>query len=142
MSTITRVELIDHVLDNLGVLVPGQASTPEIIDKVDKHINAIVEMYNNLEGFPYIADVGTASPPDGGEIELQYSLPLSDLIAWQVAPQFNLAGDAALKVAADEAEDMLKRLARPSKTRKVLQTDLQLRVGAIRNKPFNWTIGQ
>ena len=142
MATITRVELIDHVLDNLGVLVPGQASTPEIIDKVDKHIDAIVEMYNNLDGFPYIADVGTASPPDGGEIELQYSLPLSDLIAWQVAPQFNLAGDAALKIAADEAEDMLKRLARPAKTRKVLTTDLQLRVGAIRNRPFNWTTGQ
>lgn len=142
MATITRVELIDHVLDNLGVLVPGQASTPEIIEKVDKHIDAIVEMYNNLDGFPYIADVGTASPPDGGEIELMYSLPLSDLIAWQVAPQFNLAGDPALKVAADEAEEMLKRLARPAKTRKVLQTDLQLRVGAIRNNPFNWTVGQ
>ena len=142
MATITRVELIDHVLDNLGVLVPGQASTPETIDKVDKHIDAIVEMYNNLDGFPYIADVGTASPPDGGEIELQFSLPLSDLIAWQVAPQFNLAGDKDLKDAADAAEDMLKRLARPAKTRKVLTTDLQLRVGAIRNRPFNWTTGQ
>lgn len=142
MATITRVELIDHVLDNLGVLVPGQATTPEIIDKVDKHIDAIVEMYNNLDGFPYIADVGTASPPDGGEIELQYSLPLSDLIAWQVAPQFNLAGDPALKLAAMEAEDMLKRLARPTKTRKVLTTDFQLRAGAIRNRSFNWTTGQ
>ncbi len=142
MATVTRVELIDHVIDNLGILVPGQAATSEIIDKVDRHINAIVEMYNNLEGFPYIADVGTASPPDGGEIELQYALPLSDLIAWQVAPPFNLAGDPALKLAANEAEDMLKRLARPSKTRKVLSTDIQLRVGAIRNKPFNWTVGQ
>lgn len=142
MPSATRSELIDHVLDNLGVLVPGQAPSAETIEKVDKHIDAVVEMYNSLDGFPFIADVGTASPPDGGDIDLALVLPISDLIAWQVAAQFNLAGDPALKVAAMEAEDMLKRLARPTKTRRVLTTDLQLRAGAIRNRPFNWTTGQ
>ncbi len=142
MPSATRAELIDHVLDNLGVLVPGQAASAETIEKVDKHVDAVVEMYNSLDGFPFIADVGTASPPDGGDIDLALVLPLSDLIAWQVAPQFNLAGDASLKKAANEAEEMMQRLARPSKTRKVLTTDLQLRVGAIRNRPFNWTSGQ
>jgi len=139
-TTRTRRELIDAVLDNLGVLVPGQAPSDEEVGRVDSHIDSTIAELEAQE-IVYVANAGTASPPNGGEIELAIFNALADCLAWAVAPAFNLAGDPALKVISDQAEETLRRIQRPPRTRKLLTTDIQLRAGH-RYAPFNFTTGQ
>jgi len=139
-TTRTRRELIDAVLDNLGILVPGQAPSDEDVSAVDDHVDATIAELEAQE-ITYVADLGTPSPPSGGQIELSIFNSLADCLAWAVAPRFNLAGDPALKVISDQAEETLRRIQRPPRTRKLLRTDIQLRAGH-RYAPFNFTTGQ
>lgn len=141
MAFKTRRELIDQVLDALGVLVPGQAPSDEAVDRVDNILDPTLEMLSSLE-IVYVADAGTADPPANGEIGLDIFIPLANCIAWQIAGAFNLAGDPALKVINDQSEEILRRIGRPARTRKFLTTDRQLRLGNRRYVPFNFTSGQ
>ena len=122
MATKTRVELIDQVLDNLGVLVEGQSPTAEMRSKVDRLVDPHIASLENRE-ITYVADTGTANPPNGGEFEEALFLPLADSLAMRCAPSFNLAGDPSLKALALLGEDELQVLGRPQRTRRMLQCD-------------------
>jgi len=137
----TRRALIDQVLDNLGVLVFGQAPSAEMVARIDDHIDPGMAQLA-AEGIVYVADFGTPGPPAGGAIDDAILLPLSDWFAFAAAPPFGLAGDPALKVLSDEAEATLRRIGRPAKTRKMLGTDIQLRAGNRRYASFNFTTGR
>jgi hypothetical protein len=121
----TRRELIDLVLDNLGVLVPGQSPGDEAVSRVDGIIDPSFATLAAL-GVTYVADAGTADPPDGGEIDDALFIPLGDWVAWQVAGAFNSADSPSLKTLADQAEKTLRIIGRPASTRRTLRTDLQL----------------
>jgi hypothetical protein len=121
----TRRELIDLVLDNLGVLVPGQSPGDEAVSRVDGIIDPSFATLAAL-GIAYVADAGTPDPPDGGEIDDAIFIPLGDWVAWQVAGGFNLSDSPSLKTLADQAEKTLRIIGRPASTRRTLRTDLQL----------------
>jgi hypothetical protein len=128
-TTWTRRQLIDKVLDNLGVLVPGQTVSDEMVDKVDTVLNPRMAQLRNLEIIDVTAPgiIGTPDPPTGGEFPEELCLPLADCLAWAAASGFNLAGDPALKVLNDQGEDTLRRLARPARSRRMLRMDKALR---------------
>jgi len=127
----TRVEVIDQVLDNLGVIIEGQTPTAELRSKVDRRLNSVMAMLATLE-IVYVADLGTAEPPTGGEFDEELFLPLCDCVAWRCAAAFNLAGEPALKVLNDIGEDTLRRIGRPQRTRRMLRTDPQTRAPRVR----------
>src|SRR5712675_3122616 len=111
-TTWTRRQLIDAALSNLGVLVPGQTTSDEIVAKVDELLDPTLAQLRVLEIVDVTAPsiIGTPSPPTGGAFPIEFVLPLSDCIAWSVAASFNLAGDPSLKVQSDQGEDTLRRL--------------------------------
>jgi hypothetical protein len=127
----TRAELIDQVLDNLGVMVEGQAPTAEMRAKVDRLVDPHIASLRNRE-ITFISDTGTPNPPSGGEFEQEVFLPIADSLAMRCAPSFNLAGDASLKALAILAEDELRVLARPQRTRRMLQVDKATRGDSFR----------
>lgn len=142
MTTKTRAELISQVLDNLGVLVKGQAPSDEDVSRVDGLMDAT---FASLEGREVVTidDPGTASPPTGGAFDLAMFLPLADIVANRCAPSFNLAGDPKLYVLAQQGEEELRVLTRPAQTRKTLTTDAQLRGNRWgRHYPFNYSSGR
>lgn len=121
-----RVEAIDQVLDNLGVLVEGQSPTAEMRAKVDRLVDAHVASLR-AEDIVYIADTGTTPPITGGSFDLEIFLAFCDTLAWRAAPAFNLAGDASLKVMSDQGKDELRVVTRPARTRRMLRVDPQTR---------------
>ena len=122
MATKTRVELIDQVLDNLGVLVEGQAPTAEMRSKVDRLIDPHLASLTSRD-ITYVADTGTPNPPTGGEFDEAIFLGLADSLAMRCAPSFNLAGDASLKALALLGEDELEQIGRPRRSGQMLQVD-------------------
>lgn|SRR5262245_14611268 len=136
----TRRELIDVVLDNLGVLVPGQAPGDESVDRVDGIIDPSAATLAAL-GVIYIPDLGTPDPPSGGEIDDAIFLPFADVCAWNAAGGFNLGDSPALKALAIEAEKTLRLIGRPASTRQTLRTDLQLTGSRLRYPLGNFSRG-
>lgn len=137
----TRAELIYQVLDNLGVLVIGQAPSDEMVSRVDGLLDAVLASLAARE-IVYVADAGQPSPPSGGQIDMSIFLPLADMVALRCAPQFNLGMDPDIIATAQRAEEELRVIGRPARTRRYLRTDLQLRIGNRRYAPFNYTTGQ
>ena len=121
----TRRELIDQIIDKLGVLVPGQSPGDEAVSRVDAILDPSFATLAALD-IAYVADIGTPNPPTGGEVEDALFLPLADWMAWQVAGGFNLSDSPSLKVLADQAEQVMITIGRPAPTRRTLRTDLQL----------------
>jgi hypothetical protein len=118
----TRIELIYKVLDNLGVMVPNQSPAAETVTKVDDIIDPALSMFAAME-IVYVADAGTPDPPTDGEIDDAIFLPLADMLAQECSGGFNLAGDPAIKALAILAEEKLRIIGRPAKTRVLLTTD-------------------
>lgn len=120
----TRRELIDQVLANLRVLAYGQAPAAEEIAKVDGIVDpALAELAT--DEIAYVADPGRSGPLSG-EIDPAQFLSLADYIAFRVAPQFGLAGDAALAALSSQAKDKLRSLNRPPGTQRTLSVDRAL----------------
>lgn len=136
----TRRELIDLVLDNLGVLVPGQSPGDEAVSRVDTIIDPSFATLAAL-GIVYVADAGTPDPPAGGQIDDALFIPLGDWVAWQVAGGFNLSDSPSLKALSIEAEKTLRIIGRPASTRRTLTTDLQLSGSRIRASLGNYSRG-
>ena len=128
-TTWTRRQLIDRALDKLGVLVPGQSVSDEMVAKVDVVLDPRMAELRTLEIIDVTAPtvLGTASPPNGGEFPQEFCLALADCLAWAAAAGFNLAGDPSLKVLNDQGEDTLRRLVRPARTRRMLRVDKAVR---------------
>jgi hypothetical protein len=139
MASRTRLELIHKVIDNLGVLVPGQSPSAEDVGKVDNVLDAVMASLAARE-ILFVGDLGTATPPAGGEIDETVFLGAADILADRCAPMFNMAGDAQLKALAIQAEDELRIIGRPPKTRRVLQCDAGVRTQHMRGVG-NFTTG-
>lgn len=127
----TRAQLIFQVLDALGILVPGQAPSDEVVSRVDNLLDPVLASLTAQE-IVYVANAGTPAPPSGGEIDNAIVLPLANIIAQRVGGAFNLAGDPALAVLSQQGIEELRVIGRPAQTRKTLGTDIQLRAGARR----------
>lgn len=132
----TRRELIDEALDNLGVLVEGQTVPDELVAKVDKVLDPCMAELRVLEIVDVTAPsiLGTDGPPTGGAFPAELCLSLAARLAWTAASKFNLAGDPALKVLSDQAEDTLRRLTAGSRTRRMLRVDKATRAGTRRGR--------
>jgi hypothetical protein len=127
MTTKTRLELIIEALDQLNIIVPGQAPSATIINKMDEVFDPVVEMLDGL-GIYYVDDPGEIGPTDGA-IESSAFLPLGAYLANAAASKFNLPADAKLKALAIEAEMTLRTLSRPASTRKFLRADAGIPTG-------------
>lgn len=136
----TRRQLIDKVLDKLGVLVPGQAPGDEAVSRVDSYIDPCFAE-DTAMGMPYVADAGLPDPPSGGQIEDSEVNSRADRVVWACAGAFNRADDPVLKLLADQAEAKLRLMARPASTRQTLRTDTQLRGGTWRAPIGNFSRG-
>src|SRR4051812_41465295 len=121
----TRRELIDQVLDNLGILVPGQSPGDEAVSRVDGVIDPTFATLA-AQGIVYVGDSGTRDPPAGGQIDDALFLPLASCVAWSVAGGFNLSDSPSLKTLQIEAISTLRIIGRPASTRRTLTTDNQL----------------
>lgn len=121
MTTKTREELILEALDQLGIIVPGQAPSSTIMSKMDGVVDPIIEQLDGL-GIYYVDDIGEIGP-NGGAVESSAFLALGAYLANAAAAKFNLPADAKLKALAIEAEQTLRTLARPASTRKFLKID-------------------
>lgn len=122
----TRIELIYKVLDNLGVMIPGQSPAAETVSKIDDIIDPALSMFAAME-IVYVADAGTPGPPKGGDIDDAIFLPLADMLAQECSGGFNLAGDPSLKTLAILAEEKLRVIGRPAKSKQFLSTPVELR---------------
>lgn len=136
----TRRQLIDKVLDKLGVLVPGQAPGDEAVSRVDSYIDPCFATLAAL-GIIYVADAGLPEPPSGGAIEDAISNPIADYVAWACAGAFNLGDNPQLKLLSDQAEAVMRTIGRPASTRQTLRTDLQLSGSGLRGPVGNFTRG-
>jgi hypothetical protein len=136
----TRRQLIDKVLDKLGVLVPGQAPGDEAVSRVDSYVDPCFAQDAAL-GLPYVADAGLPDPPSGGQIEDAEVNARADRITWMCAGAFNLGDSPQLKLLYDQAEATLRIIARPASTRQTLRTDTQLRGGSWRAPVGNFSRG-
>lgn len=136
----TRRQLIDKVLDKLGVLVPGQAPGDEAVSRVDSYVDPAFAQLA-AEGIVYIGDGGLPDPPSGGAIDDALVNLLADILAWASAGGFNLADSPNLKLLADQAESKLRVIGRPASTRQTLRTDTQLSGSGLRGPVGNFTRG-
>jgi|SRR5215468_4364385 len=123
-TTKTRMQLVDQVLTNLGVLVPGQAPSAETRSKVDDILDPAIASLRARD-ICYIPETGDIGP-SGGEFPVEFFLALAASIANYAAPSFNLAGDAKLFSLAQQAEGQMMTLSRPDRTRKTLKVDRAL----------------
>jgi hypothetical protein len=127
MTTKTRQELITEALDQLGIIVPGQAPSATVMNKMDTIIDPVIEELSEL-GIYYVDDAGEIGPT-GGEIESSAFLSLGAYLANAGAAKFNLPADIKLKALAQEAEQKLRTITRPASTRKFLKTDAGIPTG-------------
>jgi hypothetical protein len=133
MTTKTRQELLIEALDRLGIIVPGQAPSSTIINKIDGIFDPVVEELADL-GIYYVDDPGQIGPTDGN-IESSAFMAIADYLANAAAPKFNLTNDTKLKALAIEAEQKLRTLTRPASTRKFLRMDVGIPTGRRRWDP-------
>ena len=136
----TRRQLIDKVLDKLGVLVPGQAPGDEAVSRVDGYVDPCFAQDAAL-GIVYVPDAGLPDPPSGGQIEDALVNALADRVTWACAGAFNLGDSPQLKLLSDQAEATLRIIGRPASTRQTLRTDTQLRGGSWRAPIGNFSRG-
>lgn len=135
MTTKTRQELVLEALDQLGLLVPGQAPSAANVNKMDGLVDPVIEELQALDIY-YVQDAGEAGPA-GGEIESSAFLSVAAYLANASTAKFNLPADAKLKALAIEAEQKLRTIARPASTRKFLKMDASIPIGRRRIRNFD-----
>lgn len=116
----TREQLIEQVLDNLGVGAAGQAKAAEDTAKVDSLIDA---------SFARLSALGIFDVPDSEEIQPEAFLALSNVVANDCAPSFALSGDERLAALARIAEGDLRMIVRAGSGSPLLTTDRALGAG-------------
>ncbi len=129
----TRAQLIDQALINLGIIQPGQTTTPENIAKMDTIVDPAIAELRDLDIY-YVQDAGSIGPVDG-EIEDSAFLSLAAYIANASCAAFNLPADSKLHVLSQQAEAKLITLSAPARTLRTLRIDPALtrrRLGTYR----------
>lgn len=116
MSTKTQSELVDQVLENLGVLGEGQTSELDQIQRVNDRLPGVIETLRSTEVF-YLGDLEA--------IPLEAFVPLSDVVAWECRSKFGVTGDdlVVLESAYERAIRMLRVMTRGRPTYAVLATE-------------------
>lgn len=134
----TRAQFIDQCLANLGILVPGQSITADLVEKMDLVVDNALATLAGLDIY-YVQDAGTASPPTGGDIEDSAFLPLADYVADKACASFNLPADQKMKALALAAERTLVTLSAPARTLRTLRVDqaVRSRGGSIYRGTYN-----
>jgi len=87
MADMTRAQMIDKVLQRLGVLGAGQSASAEDADLVGKTLDGIHSQYRKLRLAPF----ATSAFPDWAQE------PYAKIIAAQVAPYFGKGDDMAVR---------------------------------------------
>lgn len=129
----TRSDFVNQCLTNLGILVPGQSITADLVQKMDGLVDPAFALLAGL-GIYYVQDAGEAGPADGA-IEDSAFLPLADYVANQACAGFNLPADQKMQALAMIAEDKLRTLSAPGRTLRTLRVDPALwprRIGYYR----------
>lgn len=129
----TRAEFIDQCLMNLGILVPGQSTSAENVQKMDGFVDPAFALLAKLEIY-YVQDGGEPGP-SGGTIEDEAYLPLADWVANKACAGFNLPADTKMMALALQAEATLITISAPARTLRTLRVDpalLGYRRGAYR----------
>lgn len=116
MLTKTNAELVDAVLENLGVLAEGQTSEPEQTSRIQGRLPSILATLRSTEVF-YLGNAD-AIPEDAFNA-------LSDVVAYACHNSFGVTGEElqALKIADTEARVALKTIQRGRPTYQPLQTE-------------------
>jgi hypothetical protein len=130
-----RSDLINQALTNLGILVPGQSISDDLVTKMDGIVDPAVAMLAALEIY-YVQDAGEAGPPTGGDIDDAAFLPLADYIANAACAAFNLAADTKMQALSLIAESKLITLSAPARTLRTLRVD-----PALRGRRYGWYRG-
>lgn len=85
----TQADLLQEVLENLGVLAAGQTPEQEDLSRVSEKLPSIVSLLSATE-VVYIPDINNI--PD------EFFIPLSDCVAYYCKQKFGIVGDAATSV--------------------------------------------
>lgn len=125
----TRAEFVDQCLLNLGILVPGQSTSAENVQKMDGFVDPVFALLASLDIY-YVQDGGSAGPT-GGAIEDEAFLPLADWVANKACPAFNLPADTKMQALAQIAEGNLRTISAPARTLRTLHIDPALTVRRI-----------
>lgn len=82
----TTADLLQEVLENLGVLAAGQTPEQEDLSRVQEKLPSIVALLSATE---------VVSIPDLNNIPDEWFIPLSDCVAYHCKGKFGINGDAA-----------------------------------------------
>lgn len=85
----TTADLLQEVLENLGVLAAGQTPEQEDLSRVSEKLPSIVATLGASE----IVDI-----PDLNNIPDEWFIPLSNCVAYFCKAKFGITGDAATQV--------------------------------------------
>lgn len=112
----TKSDLVNQVLENLGVLAVGQTAEVENTSRVDARISGILSTLRAREVF-YLGDADNI-PDEAFE-------PLSNVVSWECRSMFGVTGDelVPLKQANDDAIAGLKIMSRGRPTYQPLRTE-------------------
>lgn len=89
MSYRTQADLLQEVLENLGVLAAGQTPEQEDLARVSEKLPSIIALLSATE-IVYI--------PDINNIPQEYFIPLSNCVAYSCKQKFGIVGDAAAAI--------------------------------------------
>jgi hypothetical protein len=85
----TTADLLQEVLENLGVLAAGQTPEQEDLSRVSEKLPSIVSLLSATE-VVYIPDINNI--PD------EWFIPLSNCVAYQCKAKFGISDDAAVQI--------------------------------------------
>lgn len=117
----TRRQLIYQALDNLGVMATGQTPSDEDVMKVDNLIDPMMADLADRDVI-YVQDYGLPIA-DGGEIPPSLFLHLATILADHSKSAWGMQGDPSFYVLATQAEDKLRNIKRPERTKRRAQIE-------------------
>lgn len=85
----TQSDLLQEVLENLGVLAAGQTPEREDLARVSEKLSSIVATLGATE---------VVAIPDINNIPDEWFIPLSNCVAYYCKAKFGITGDAAAEV--------------------------------------------
>ena len=108
-GTKTKADLISEALAILNVAQSGQPLPQETYNRVEQKLTSIVEELNARD---------VAAVPDLEAVQIAMFLPLAEIVAARVAPDFGVVGEeyAGLLAMASDAERRLRHIVAPKKS--------------------------
>lgn len=112
----TQADLLQEVLENLGVLAAGQTAETEDLARVSEKLPSIVSTLGATE-VVYVPDINNI--PD------EWFIPLANCVTYYCKAKFGITGDAAVQVDQDYQVALLqfRIMNRGRPTGEVLKSD-------------------